>query len=504
MTRPPDISIVVSTYNRAALLEPALRALLDDQVAGDVVYEVIFVDNNSSDSTRDVLESFAAEGDPRFRHLFEARQGVSNGRNAGIRASSAPIIAFTDDDIRVAPNWVATIKRLFDEHPEIDCVGGPVQPIWEVPPPRWLDTRHWSPIAVTDYGPGRFEIDADRPRVLLTSNLAFRRRVFSTIDGFSPEFPRGQDHELQLRYWLAGGRSLYASDLVVWTEVPAARMKKGYHRRWHTLNGRVCARMQLRERSAANGSVRRDPRLAHEVFRVPRFLFRELKNECREWIRALAEGNPAETFARELAARHLLAYIAERRRVSRSGRAGRHAAPAIPPPEREEAAEADAATTEGGAMTRPRLALANLIIFGLLAGSGYDIVTDQEHWPFSQYPMFSEIETAWTHRSVRLFGVTASGTEVPLLDHAEIAPFDQCRLGAAFKRLRSEARDEERLGAALRDCLERYRAGTHDGAARPALRAVRLYELGWTLERDAHNAHAPEERRLVAQYPTEQ
>jgi hypothetical protein len=286
-------------------------------------------------------------------------------------------------------------------------------------------------------------------------------------------------------------------------------MKKRYHRRWHALNGRVCARMQLRERSAADGSLRRDPAQAHQLFGVPRFLFRELKNECRGWLRAIGRNNPAETFAREVEARHLLAYIAERRRRS-APRGSASAAAAV-----RGSADANAvqrggtsgpgSASEGGAMTRPRLALANLIIFGLLAGSGYDIVTDQEHWPFSQYPMFAAVETSWTHRGLRLFGVTPSGAEVALLDNDHLAPFDQCRLAAAFRRLRTEARDEKRLHAALRDCFERYRVTSdQDPAGHPPLNAVRLYELDWRLDKNADNARTPDQRRLVAEYaPTE-
>lgn len=330
MNEAPAVSVIISTFNRAALLAPALRAILERQRV-DVPCELIVVDNNSSDDTADVLEAFA-RSHPGMRWLSEPRPGVSHGRNAGIRAASSPIVAFTDDDIRVAPDWVATIKRLFDDHPEIDCVGGPVLPIWEAPPPGWLDTRHWSPLSVTDYGPREFDITADHPRCLLTSNLALRKRVFSTIDMFSPRFPRGQDHELQLRYWLAGGRALYSPQLVVHTEVPATRMTKAYHRRWHSQNGAACARMWLRERTTPAAALRTDPLVRRTFMNVPAFLFRELGQELRAWATSLGRRDPAEIFARELAVRHLVGYIRERRRDAR--RPEMQAAPAAPTTER--------------------------------------------------------------------------------------------------------------------------------------------------------------------------
>ncbi len=316
----PAVSIVISTYNRASVIAPALAAILGGQEAGGVPYELIVVDNNSSDDTAEVLASCARRY-PRMRWLSEPRQGVSHGRNAGIRAALAPLVAFTDDDVEVAPGWVATIKRLFDEHPGVDCIGGPVLPIWEVEPPGWLDERHWSPTSVTDYGPMAFEITAARPRCLLTSNLAMRKHIFATVGMFSPRFPRGQDHELQLRCWLAGKRALYTPELVVRTRVPAARMTRTYHRRWHEVNGAVCARMWLRERSVPGGGLRSQPVVRRMYLGVPGFLFRELAAAVGAWIAAIARRGPAsERFARELAARHLLAYIAERRELG--GRIG--------------------------------------------------------------------------------------------------------------------------------------------------------------------------------------
>ena len=142
-----DVSVVLSTYNRADRLPSALDALLS-QSAG-AAYEVIVVDNNSTDATRTVIEQAAARSDGRLRYVFEPRQGLSHGRNAGIAAARSPIIAFSDDDVRVAPDWIAQLKRTFDAHPEIDYVGGRVLPHWLAPPPRWLrkpsarNPRNW-------------------------------------------------------------------------------------------------------------------------------------------------------------------------------------------------------------------------------------------------------------------------------------------------------------------------------------------------------------------------
>ena len=87
-----EISVVLSTYNRSDMLPAALESVLEQDSRG-TRYEVIVVDNNSTDSTRDVIDSFAARGYANLRCVFEPREGVSHGRNAGIAQASASIIA---------------------------------------------------------------------------------------------------------------------------------------------------------------------------------------------------------------------------------------------------------------------------------------------------------------------------------------------------------------------------------------------------------------------------
>src|SRR5581483_7644952 len=129
-----DVSVVISTYNRCQLLEGALGALLA-QSTRQIDYEILLVDNNSSDQTRAVVEALAAKNPQKLKYLFEARQGLSYGRNTGIAAAKAPIIAFTDDDVRVAEDWVWQIKAGFENDPDIDFLGGKVVPRWPAEPP---------------------------------------------------------------------------------------------------------------------------------------------------------------------------------------------------------------------------------------------------------------------------------------------------------------------------------------------------------------------------------
>ena len=151
-------------------------------------------------------------------------------------------------------------------------------------------------------------------------------------------------------------------------------------------------------------------------------------------------------------------------------------------------------------MTRTRRALVNVLAAGLIGGSVYDIATDQEHWPFSQYPMFSGVWREPTFTWLRLFGVTADGREFPLDDNRFVAPFDQSRLPKSLRQMLQAPDPDVRIHAALLDLAARYeqlrQEAAHDG---PPLVALRLYEMEWTIAPDAGNVDRPDDRRFIAE-----
>jgi GT2 family glycosyltransferase len=293
----PAVSVVVPTRNRGEALAVALRALAQQQAR--TPHEVIVVDNGSRDGTRDIVDALRGSFAVPLHYAFEPRLGVSNARNSGIAAAQAPIIAFADDDVHVEPDWVDRVHALAEKHPAVECFGGKVLPVWNTPPPAWLDRRHWSPLALTDYGDKPFTVSAARPLCLISANLAVRRRTFDRVGGFSPDFPRAQDHEWQLRFWRSGGIGMYDPSLVVWANVDPERLTRRYHRRWHLQHGRYSARMRLREQTDRNGRLREGPlpefrRLAG----VPRFMIRTLADETVTTLRlALGRAPASETLA---------------------------------------------------------------------------------------------------------------------------------------------------------------------------------------------------------------
>jgi len=108
-----DVSVVISTYNRCTVLARALQALLRQQ-ANEMSYEILVIDNNSSDQTRDLVQGLITKYPEKLRYIFEPQQGLSYARNTGIANARAPIIAFTDDDVCVASDWIAQIKACLE------------------------------------------------------------------------------------------------------------------------------------------------------------------------------------------------------------------------------------------------------------------------------------------------------------------------------------------------------------------------------------------------------
>ena len=234
---------------------------------------------------------------PRVTYLFEPRQGVSYGRNTGIAAATAPIIGFTDDDVRVSRSWASTILTVLAEHPEAACVGGRVLPHWPGPRPAWLVRENWAPLALVDYGDEPLFVNLKRRLCLITANAAYRREVFDRIGGFALHVQAigrevaTEDHELLLRLWHAGGQGLYWPALTATADVEPERMQRRYHRRWHRRHGHYSAIMHEPEME----QTRRGRLLG-----VPAHRYRETASAFGRWLRQLARLDGTAAFAHEL------------------------------------------------------------------------------------------------------------------------------------------------------------------------------------------------------------
>jgi glycosyltransferase involved in cell wall biosynthesis len=303
----PDVSVVLPTYNRAAHLRRTLASVLGQRTTRR--YEVIVVDNNSTDGTRGEIQR-AMAGGASVRYVLEANQGVSYARNAGIAAARAPLVAFVDDDVCVGADWIETICRHFEQHPEVDAVGGKVLPDWEAPPPAWLTRDHWGPLALLDLGETPCRVNGENRVCLLTANLACRRCVFDRVGLFRTELQRVQDgigsmedHEWLLRFWVAGREALYVPDLTAVTDVPLRRMTKRYHRRWHSGHGHYFALLRDAEFESSTAGTLLD---------VPAHAYRTAMRDFACWLTRFVRADLAGAFRFETRLRFFAGYFRTR------------------------------------------------------------------------------------------------------------------------------------------------------------------------------------------------
>lgn len=130
-----NFTLALCTYNRAALLERALASLADcSQPEGE--WELLLVDNNSSDRTRQIAASF--DGRLPVRYVFEGNQGLSAARNRALKEFRGEVLLFTDDDLRFEPDWLRSYESAFLAHADCGWFGGRILPWWEHGKPGWL------------------------------------------------------------------------------------------------------------------------------------------------------------------------------------------------------------------------------------------------------------------------------------------------------------------------------------------------------------------------------
>lgn len=302
----PKYSVVIATHNRAVDLRGTLDSLAGLRPDGE--WEVVVVDNNSTDDTPKAVEQATTSFPVALRYIFEPVPGRSAALNTGIAAAHGDIIVTTDDDVRVEPDWLThaggALARL-----RCDYVGGRVLPIWGGPRPAWLPdrpSRHWAVIALLDYGPEPVEFTKRMP---LGVNMAFRRDAFERVGGWDPRIGRkagtllGQEvREWCIRARTKGVRGFYAPELVLRHIIPANRLNKAYFRRWFYWRGISRALLYQQhgfDMESPQETTLDFSRVAH-LAGVPRYLFRTLAGNVKGLAVASARRDPLAAFEHEL------------------------------------------------------------------------------------------------------------------------------------------------------------------------------------------------------------
>jgi glycosyltransferase involved in cell wall biosynthesis len=229
----PRISVILCTFNRAQLLPRALHSLFEQSLEKSE-YEIVVVDNASTDNTAEIIKEFEAKySSPIIVPVYELRQGLAYARNTGCKHATGRYLAFIDDDCLAETDWLQVLWESYERiEPSPLGVGGIVAPLYDERRPKWFKES--------------YELDTwgDQPRFLEEGesftgcNMSFRRDVISTLGGFNVEFGMGgenlalaEETELFRRIWATEGKDsalYYTPRAVVQHDIDPHKMTVSY------------------------------------------------------------------------------------------------------------------------------------------------------------------------------------------------------------------------------------------------------------------------------------
>jgi glucosyl-dolichyl phosphate glucuronosyltransferase len=205
----PVISVVVCTYNRAPMLTHLIKSLVKQSLRKSA-YEIVVVDNASTDDTPEVVRTFQTQSSsPSITLIAEPRQGLGYARNKGFNTAKGQYVAYIDDDCLAPREWVKHIVESFQHvQPEPWSVGGPIFPIYDSPKPKWFKDE----FEKTTWG--------DKARFLFQgesfygNNMAFQKTLLAKYGSFDPQLDMkgvylsvGGETDLYDRMWNDAGAS---------------------------------------------------------------------------------------------------------------------------------------------------------------------------------------------------------------------------------------------------------------------------------------------------------
>ena len=311
------ISVILCTYNRCQSLTKALESLATSTLSKNVEWEVVLVDNNSSDKTREVAESFCRRHS-NFRYLFEPQPGKSYALNTGIREARGEILAFVDDDVVVESAWLQNLTAPL-VNGKWAGVGGRILPAHSFSCPPWLSLS--GPCAMGGILCAHFDLggearDLDLPP--FGTNMAFHRSMFEKYGNFRTDMGpspgseiRSEDTEFGRRLIRAGESLRYVPSAVVYHEVSESRINKEFFLQWWFDYGRA----QMRERGMPP-DVWGIPR---HYISIPKVIGSTLLIRTFRWMRSV---NPQRRFFWKCYVWVTVGWIVEMPRLARKAREG--------------------------------------------------------------------------------------------------------------------------------------------------------------------------------------
>ena len=221
-------------------------------------YEIIAVDNGSTDDTKAIVESF--EHFENLRYIYEPILGLSQARNTGWQNARGEHVAFLDDDAIACPEWLERIVEAFEDvNPRPGSVGGKVIPIWEVERPEWLSKQMELPLTIVDWTDKASFLTEDYQH-LRGCNIAYSRETLQKAGGFSTSLGRkgrsllsNEEYFLERHLQKQNLGIYYDPEICVYHHIPAERLvKRWFYRRyfWQGVSNEILQYIEAAQKEA--------------------------------------------------------------------------------------------------------------------------------------------------------------------------------------------------------------------------------------------------------------
>ena len=255
------LSIVVATYNRAPYLLRTLESLARQTLAPGL-FEILVVNNNSSDNTPEVVAGFAGSHPQlQVRMVTETSQGISYARNCGIASSVGQYIVFIDDE-EANPEFAKSYFCFFENNPGLDAAGGAVVPVYEAPLPAWY-SYYIEKMITGAFDLGDRMVPFRGKRYPGVGNSGFRRRLFDRFGNFNTALGRsganpmgGEEKDFFMRVRAQGIRYYYVPGAEIYHITPASKLPRAYFERLTRMIG-VSERVRTRSEGGVSFPKRR-------------------------------------------------------------------------------------------------------------------------------------------------------------------------------------------------------------------------------------------------------